>query len=256
LFSVKFAATVPYQCYLALQQIRNESQCLKIGNYLSVLIVSVCHKTAYSSPRAIALLRLRLPKKRVVVGFYMQVQFVGKDQTLVRAQPKARYQMHDLTFRKTVAGHKEAEHGHIIHRAQLRRLLILIDGKKSIGALVAFCRGFEFAGLLSELIALGLIEPISADQVFSPTALQQELADKTMLQPAQFEAARRTAINAASELLGKQARPLCGDLSACQDSMSLRLVMGDVQEKLIQTLGDDAATVFIEAVRDAVRATR
>jgi hypothetical protein len=186
----------------------------------------------------------------------MQVQFVSKDHTALRAPNKARYQMEEVTFRKTIAGHNEFEHRHVLHRAELRRLLILIDGKKSLDVLVAYFREFEFTGLLSELFALGMIEPVSEDHVFCPITVQEELAARSALKPMQFEAARRAAMHAASELLGTVARPYCANLVACQDSMTLRAVLSDIQEKLIETLGNDAATLFIETVRDAVKITR
>ncbi len=183
----------------------------------------------------------------------MQVQSVTSHHTGLRAPAKGRYQMEEVTFRKTIAGHNEFEHRHVLNRAELRRLLILIDGKKSLDALVAYFRAFEFAGLLSELLALGMIEPISADYAFCPVTVQEALATKSALKPMQFEAARRAAMHAASELLGNVARPYCALLVECQDSMALREVLSDIQNKLTETLGDDAATLFIETVRDAVK---
>jgi hypothetical protein len=170
-----------------------------------------------------------------------------------RIAAKDRYVLEEVTFRKSLAGLNEFEHRHVINHAALRRLLILIDGKRSVDTLVQYFRAYEFAGLLSELLALGLIEPVSATESFCNSSVNEALAKRSSLKPMQFEAARRAALHAASELLGTLARPYCAQLIACQDSGGLRIVLDTIQEKLIATLGTDASTLFIETVRDAVK---
>jgi hypothetical protein len=163
------------------------------------------------------------------------------------------YVMEEITFRKSLAGHNETEHRHVISRPALRRLLILIDGKRSIDVLVQYFRAYEFSGLLSELLALGLIEPVSNEQAFCHTSVNEVMGKRSSLKPMQFEAARRAAMHATSELLGTLARPYCAQLVACQDSGALRITLSSIQDKLVTTLGSDASTIFIETVRDAVK---
>jgi hypothetical protein len=186
----------------------------------------------------------------------MQVQRVSTNSSRGRIPASDRYVMEEVTFRKTIAGHNEFEHRHVLSRPELRRLLILIDGKKPVETLVSYFRAFEFASLLDELLALGLIEPVCAEHAHAHAASKEALGDQSSLKPMQFEAARRAALHAATELLGTQARSFCAKLVMCQDSMALRVVLSQVQEQLSVTLGDDAATLFIETVRDAVKMSR
>jgi hypothetical protein len=186
----------------------------------------------------------------------MQVQSVLSSASKGRVPARDRYVMEEVTFRKTISGHNEFAHRHVLSRPELRRLLILIDGKKPIDTLVSYFRAFEFAGLLDELLALGMIEPVCADHGVAHAASREALGNQSSLKPMQFEAARRAAMHAATELLGTQARTFCAKLVMCQDSLALRVVLSQIQEKLSATLGEDAATLFIETVRDTVKMSR
>jgi hypothetical protein len=186
----------------------------------------------------------------------MQVQLVSSGHRAERAPSRGGYEVEEVTFRKTIAGHHEFEHRRVLNRAELRRLLILIDGKRSVDSLVSYFRAFELAGLIDELLALGMIEPISSDLGLSPVTLSEALGNQSALKPNQFEAARRAAMHGASELLGMQARQYCAQLVMCQDSMALRAVLCKIRTALDSKLGEDAATLFIESVRDAVKVSR
>jgi hypothetical protein len=209
--------------------------------------------------------RVRHREKRnwqaVYQGVAMNVQAISPDYVYANAYVSAhalapakdRYVMEEITFRKSVAGHNEFEHRHVLKRPELRRLLILIDGKRSIDSIVCYFRSFEFSSLLGELLELGMIEPVSSTQSVTHATVEQALGERSALKPMQFEAARRAAMHAASELLGTVARPYCASLTACQNSRDLRMVLSAVQEKLAECVGEDAATLFIESVRDAVK---
>ncbi len=157
-------------------------------------------------------------------------------------------------YRKTTAGHNEIEHRNNLLCAELRRLLILIDGQRSNAELVRCVRSTELPAAIEDLAILGLIEPVSRFPSFARVAVADAIDTRSSMHPKQLEAARNAAAYAASELLGLAARPYCAKLLECRDSLDLRALLSTVQAKLKATLGDDAATIFVESVRDAARA--
>jgi hypothetical protein len=162
----------------------------------------------------------------------------------------------DIVFRKSLAGHNELEHRHLMLRPELRRLLILIDGHSSVEDFAPLFRVGELPKFLDELLALGLVESTSATPMFAYASLADVFGKTNALTRAQFESARRTACYAASELLGRIARPYCDRLLACNDSGELRIVLDDINSKMREMIGPDAVTLFIETVRDAAKGNR
>jgi hypothetical protein len=189
-------------------------------------------------------------------GFHMQVQTALSGQSAKGRSSRESYVVEEVTFRKTIAGHHEFEHRHVLNRPELRRLLILIDGKKAVDELVSYFRAFELAGLLDELLALGMIEPVSSSEDASEVTVRQAIGQRSSLKPQQFESARRAALHAATELLGVEARRHLAELGKCQDSIDLRAVLEKIQQQLKTTLGGDAAVLFIQTVREAVKTSR
>jgi hypothetical protein len=173
-----------------------------------------------------------------------------------RAYHRSAIVVDDVVFRKSVAGHNEVEHRHTFLRPELRRLLILIDGHSAIDEFAPLFRRGDLPRLFDELLALGLVESVSTAPLFKRSSLNDVLARTDSLTPAQFEAARRAALHATSELLGRLARPYCDRIVACTDSAQFREVLDDVSAKLSQLMGSDAVTLFIETVRDGANGAR
>jgi hypothetical protein len=157
-------------------------------------------------------------------------------------------------YRKTSAGHDEIQDRRHLLRAELRRLLILIDGNRSSAELARCVRASELPEAIEELAILGLIAPVSTYPSFARVAVTAAIDDRASMPPKQFEAARNAAAYAASELLGLAARPYCTRILACGNFLDFRALIAAVQAKLRATLGEDAATIFVESVRDAARA--
>jgi hypothetical protein len=55
------------------------------------------------------------------------------------------------------------------------------------------------------------------------------------------------------EMLARDAKKFLAKLDACTDSKALRLVVSEIQLRLISEIGDDAATAFVIRIRDAGR---
>lgn len=159
----------------------------------------------------------------------------------------------DAVFRKTILGYNESEHHHVLSRPQLRRLLDLIDGEQGLDALLPFFRPAELGELVSELLNLGLIEPVSLSELPGDTALEGVDAMQRSLTPMQFEAARRAAMHATMELLGDAARPFIAGLIHCQDSAMLRDAIDGIKAAVTERCSAGAAKLLVETVRAAAR---
>lgn len=114
-------------------------------------------------------------------------------------------------FRKTELGNAEIANRRLGLRAELRRLLILIDGRKTAGMLATFVRLPEVDGLLYELQSLGVIEVADGTTVApAPTAAAPSASGQggdAALTPTQdqFVAARRAAVRFLNDTLGPDA---------------------------------------------------
>lgn len=137
-------------------------------------------------------------------------------------------------------------------RPELRRLLIVIDGKRPVDSLLPLFRASEVPVLLNELLALGMIVPTETATSFLPTGAR-DIRDVTPLQPKQFEAACNAAAKAASDLLGNSAKPFIAKIKKCENSSELRVAVSQVQLELMAKLGPDAATLYVETLRAAVQ---
>ncbi|MGL4230226.1 MAG: hypothetical protein ACRCWJ_02570 [Casimicrobium sp.] len=157
-------------------------------------------------------------------------------------------------YRKTIAGHHEAEHRHLVVRTELRRLLIMIDGHHSLTDLSRNFRGHELGMLAEELQALGLIEPVSRLPIFARVRVTDLPLHNARGDAERLASIRAAAIDATRELLGMVADPYIRQLSGCTSSSQLRDAISFAEARVKGMLGADAATLFIETIRDAARA--
>lgn len=157
----------------------------------------------------------------------------------------------EAVFRKTVAGHREFELRQMPLRAELRRLLILIDGKRGIRSLAQCFRAGDLLLLLDELRIYGLIDEVESSGSFTEITVRDALNDANSMSQNQFDEVRGCAIHAAVELLGAAAQPSRLALTLCRDQRGLREILAELEGQLIAMLGHDAATLFFATVRDA-----
>jgi hypothetical protein len=157
-----------------------------------------------------------------------------------------------VTYKKTATGQAELDHRSSGLRPELRRLLILIDGKRSVAALAPLFRANELEGLIDELIAFDMIKATSNATSFLPDPAS---GNKTPapLDRQQLSAAIAAAKTGVKEMLGRDTKEFLQKLDSCADSKSLRLVVSEIQFRLIAEVGDDAATAFVVHIRNATR---
>ena len=187
----------------------------------------------------------------------------------------------ETVYFKTESGMHEVKTRALGLRAELRRLLILVDGNASLSRLAVFVRGSEIAALIAELENQGLVTtgmsasfvpgqrmaapglaptmPLASDGVAS-VAHSSPTAPVTYanLEPttAQMQAVRRTAIRALIDLLGPDAEVLQVKIDRCKDAQELRVAITEIRQTLDRRLGPDTGQRFLDSVRAAAEETR
>lgn len=153
-------------------------------------------------------------------------------------------------YKKTAKGVSELERHELQLRPELRRLLILIDGVRSVDALAPLFRANELPTLIDELVAVGAIEIVDTAVSYVPASATANAG----VNPAEFDAARRTAETAAKSQLGRGADSLVDAIRQSRDWQTFRVAVSAVQLKLITQHGEEAATRYVVTIRDAIRA--
>jgi hypothetical protein len=156
------------------------------------------------------------------------------------------------TFAKTDKGKVEmAERSGNLTAVQ-RRLLILIDGKKSENELAAFARGGELDDALEQLVRLGLIEPTSQLAALQPIVAEGFVA-ATQAEPPraatsvpEFEKVRDEASRFVADQLGQAAEPICGAIDRCTSPAELRKLLRGVEIFVSQRRGAEAAHALVQ----------
>ena len=178
-------------------------------------------------------------------------------------------------YRKTEAGVAEVHARVLGLRAEMRRLLILIDGTATLTRLAAFVRGSEIDILIAELEALGLITSATLGQTIAaglsatapslrPSAQPAAMGLALGLPPAQSDtdgvleptaaqvlAVRRTAIRTLHDILGPEADSLALKIEQCKSAQELRVTITEVRQVLDRQLGVTLGQRFLDAVRGA-----
>lgn len=142
-------------------------------------------------------------------------------------------------------------------RAELRRLLILVDGHTPLSRLAIFVRGSEIDFLIAELEFQHLVTT-GIGAAATPTAAVPAAAAHANLEPttAQLLAVRRAAIGTLHDLLGPDADVLAVQIERGKDAQALRVAITDIRQTLDRQLGTHAGQRFLDAVRAAAEGTR
>jgi hypothetical protein len=172
-------------------------------------------------------------------------------------------------FRKTEAGVAEVSARKAGLRAELRRLLIMVDGRNTAARLATLVSNTETESLLFELQSLGLIDAADGTVISNPNAVVETVTrDASSVNTAasadapvysaeptaeQFIAARRAAVRKLNEILGPQAESLALQIERCKTARELRERVTIVRHTLAQMKSEAIAINFLEAVREAAK---
>ena len=153
-----------------------------------------------------------------------------------------------LVYAKTAAGIAEINHRKLGLSAPARRILIVIDGQRSLSSLPAFARAGELGGIIQELVQHGLIALNSL--VDTSTEPERQSAQR---READALASLKRALDGVFEVeLGPAGRLLGARI---QDSVTVDVLRGVVREGIEAVgaqRGDEAANRLIALVRPLV----
>jgi hypothetical protein len=199
---------------------------------------------------------------------------------VLNTRPPAPAMNLSAVYRKTDAGIAEVRDRSLGLRAELRRLLILMDGVATVARLSTFVRASEIEVLIAELELRGLVTtgldtsgprtiagapmlsievpPAVAAAPIAATPVKQ--AAEAILEPsaAQVEAVRRTAVDSLRKLLGPgvATNDLALKIERCKTSGDMRIAINDSRQVIDRVVGVDVGQRFIDAVRGAAEGTR
>jgi hypothetical protein len=151
---------------------------------------------------------------------------------------------------KTAKGRQEMQERSDVLSAVQRRLLILVDGQRTVNVLGAFFRVVELEGALAFLLKFGyiraqgesaeLIAPVAPG--FAGTPPSQPSRPATSVR--QFERVRSDASEFIRRRLGDAAAPICSAVERCDSLQELRRVLRGVEMFVGQRLDAHTAQSF------------
>ena len=147
-------------------------------------------------------------------------------------------------YRKTGAGVDAIATRHAALNPKQRSLLILVDGRRSVGELATLGAALgDAAELLQALSAQGYIEPLARQATAAPAAPAER--DGLPLAQAKTLAARRL-----TDLLGPDATDLCLRLEKARTVQEFEAAVRRIEAALGQMVGAQRAAQFVDGLEN------
>lgn len=153
-------------------------------------------------------------------------------------------------FGKTDLGRQEMARRSGALSAVERRLLILIDGTRSLNDLGAFVRVGELERALERLLALGMVaseappavlNPSAGEGFSAPTPLE---APRPATDPGAFVAVRDEVERFVRNRLGDSGKPICAAIGRCRNPQELRALLRGIEVFVGQRLDAQTTQAF------------
>ncbi|HXF46879.1 MAG TPA: hypothetical protein VNK91_12255 [Burkholderiaceae bacterium] len=134
-----------------------------------------------------------------------------------------------------------------------RRVLIMVDGKRTVAELAPLARPGEIATILEALEAQGFVQPVNSAAVRAAVAEPagvdsgDELADERLV--ATLEAVKRRAVRELSDRLGPDAEVMAVRIEQCRTPDELRQRLHEAERLVAGILGDAQGQEFLRALR-------
>ncbi len=151
---------------------------------------------------------------------------------------------------KTDKGRQEMLHRSDVLSPVQRRLLILVDGHRTVNDLDAFVRVGELAPALACLFESGYVaapgEPVVLAVPAAPGYAAQDAAQpvRPATSPKEFERVREEASRFIHQRLGDAAGPMCAAVERCTSPQELRQVLRGVEVFVGQRLDPQTTQSF------------
>ena len=137
----------------------------------------------------------------------------------------------EATFFMTATGQQEIKTRAMDLPALIRRVLVLVDGKRSVRELAAFVGDNDIAEVLRQLVAKGCIDAQvnvavnPAPEQPATVTLLTRLPDTATRSPKDIEMARNFMVNTTNSLFGQNMRlSLIKSIDGCESAEELRQV--------------------------------
>ncbi len=137
----------------------------------------------------------------------------------------------ETTFSKTATGLQEIQTRAMGLPALIRRVLVLVDGKRSVKELAAFVGDNDITEVLDQLVAKGCIDAQvkavvnSAPEQLTAASLLTRLPDAATRSPKEIEMARNFMSNTTNNIFGQNMRlSLIKTIDSCESAEELRQV--------------------------------
>jgi hypothetical protein len=145
-----------------------------------------------------------------------------------------------------------------------RRVLIMMDGKRTLDELSALVRPGEIHAIVDQLESAGLalkasgtasIEPAPAlgsareDEPKAPTTINAPVMDDRELTPITLEEAKRRAVRELNDRLGPDAEVVAIRIESCRTIEEFRERVRDAERFVTAALGPAAAQDYLRALR-------
>ena len=154
------------------------------------------------------------------------------------------------TYIKTAQGRAEVAVRSTALNGLQRRILIVVDGKKTVNDLGAFVRVGELDAVLSHLLALGFVEstggiaPLLAPAAPGFAAALVSDVPRPATDPVEFRQVRQLASDFVQERLGTSGEPICDAIDRCTSPDELRKLLRGVEIFIGQRLSAETTQAF------------
>ncbi len=157
-----------------------------------------------------------------------------------------------VVFRKTDSGKEEvATRGRSLHQ-RYRRTLIIIDGVKDLAEISVLLRPGEIEVVFPHLLALGLIEPVSPDELAANG--ERISMVPAARNPLVFAEIRANAVRRIRDVFGDGADYLAGEIESTGTADELRIKLRELEEIFTSVLGKDDGVLFAREIGHALLA--
>lgn len=152
-----------------------------------------------------------------------------------------------LVYAKTARGVAEISERSGAVPLAVRRVLIMIDGRRSIAELAPLAPPGEIGTIVEQLEAQGLVYPAHADAAGARAEHADALVEDRPA--ATFEALKRRAVRELSDLLGPDAEVIAVRIEQTRTQEDLRHRLLEAERLVAGLLGEAQAQDFLRALR-------
>lgn len=135
-----------------------------------------------------------------------------------------------------------------------RRVLIMVDGKRTVAELTPLARPGEIEAILETLVAQGYVQPVNSAAERTSAAAEpggtesgDELAEERPV--ATLEAVKRRAVRELSDRLGPDAEVMALRIEQCRTVDELRQRLHEAERLVAGILGEAHGQEFLRALR-------